>query len=152
MADPYSLQVAGSGAGYTNFTWRTNSMTPGAMKFLLYLGVVRDILFGNETTIAVICFCPVMRLAGDDRPSRSSKSAPDDQARTGIRGRPRPADHDPGKCHGRLRTRKVGHTFLFPVQGRRAISLAHEIIRNIALLRHDPSRRDQQREQYFLLY
>ena len=31
MADPYSLQLAGSGAGYTNFAWRINSMTPGAI-------------------------------------------------------------------------------------------------------------------------
>jgi hypothetical protein len=29
--DPYSLQLAGEGTYYTNFTWRTNSMTPGAV-------------------------------------------------------------------------------------------------------------------------
>jgi hypothetical protein len=29
--DPYSLQLDGSGAYYTNFAWSTNGMTPGAI-------------------------------------------------------------------------------------------------------------------------
>jgi hypothetical protein len=48
--DPYSLQLAGSGTYYTNFTWRTNSMTPGAINIGQSFGLGPD---PSETNAAV---------------------------------------------------------------------------------------------------